>query len=134
MDDSNINQPLVVIDEEKLAFLTERHLATLTTVRPNGSPHVVPVGFSYDAASGLVRIITSDGTTKVRNIEAGSRAVVCQVDRGRWLSLEGFARISRNTDAISEAERRYEARYQAPRPNSRRVAIEIVVDRVLGRA
>ena len=32
-----------------LAFLTERHLATLTTLRPDGSPHVVPVGVTYDA-------------------------------------------------------------------------------------
>ena len=31
-----------------LAFLAERHLATLTTLRADGSPHVVPVGFSYD--------------------------------------------------------------------------------------
>jgi F420H(2)-dependent biliverdin reductase len=29
---------------ELLAFLVERHLATLTTLRPDGSPHVVPVG------------------------------------------------------------------------------------------
>ena len=32
-----------------LDFLTERHLATLTTLRPDGTPHVVPVGFTYDA-------------------------------------------------------------------------------------
>ena len=27
-----------------LTFLTERHLATLTTLHADGSPHVVPVG------------------------------------------------------------------------------------------
>ncbi|HEY1118405.1 MAG TPA: pyridoxamine 5'-phosphate oxidase family protein, partial [Acidimicrobiales bacterium] len=27
-------------------FLTERHLATLTTLRADGSPHVVAVGFT----------------------------------------------------------------------------------------
>lgn len=124
----------VSVDDATLQFLTERHLATLTTLRPDGSPHVVPVGFSFDPTTGLARVIASDGSKKVRNIEAGSRAVVCQVDRGRWLSLEGNARISRNPEAIAEGERRYEARYQAPRPNSRRVVIEIVVDRVLGRA
>ena len=31
------------------AFLTERHLATFTTLRRDGSPHVVPVGFTWDA-------------------------------------------------------------------------------------
>ena len=30
---------------DALDFLTERHLATLTTLRRDGSPHVVPVGF-----------------------------------------------------------------------------------------
>ena len=31
---------------EVTAFLTERHCATLTTLRPDGTPHVVPVGFT----------------------------------------------------------------------------------------
>ena len=34
---------------EALTFLAERHLATLTTLRPDGSPHVVAVGFTWDA-------------------------------------------------------------------------------------
>ncbi|MEO2108984.1 MAG: pyridoxamine 5'-phosphate oxidase family protein, partial [Actinomycetota bacterium] len=42
-----------------LAFLTERHLATLTTLRPDGTPHVVPVGFTWDPDGPTVRIITS---------------------------------------------------------------------------
>ncbi|MEV0780869.1 pyridoxamine 5'-phosphate oxidase family protein, partial [Streptomyces sp. NPDC050428] len=29
---------------EYLAFWHERHLSTLTTLRPDGTPHVVPVG------------------------------------------------------------------------------------------
>ena len=39
-----------------LQFLTERHLATLTTLRTDGSPHVVPVGVTYDAASRTARV------------------------------------------------------------------------------
>ncbi len=35
-----------------LEFLTERHLASLTTLRADGSPHVVPVGFTYDPRPG----------------------------------------------------------------------------------
>ena len=46
------------ITEEMLAFLKEYHLASLTTLRKDGSPHVVPVGFSYDPAMHVVRIIT----------------------------------------------------------------------------
>ena len=40
---------------ELLQFLTERHLATLTTLRADGSPHVTAVGFTYDDAARRVR-------------------------------------------------------------------------------
>jgi F420H(2)-dependent biliverdin reductase len=128
------------LDENALLFLRERHLATLTTLRSNGSPHVVAVGFTFDAAHGIVRVIASAGSQKVRNIEramaedqAFGRAVVCQIDGPRWLSLEGTAVVTREPERIAEAVRRYSDRYQTPRENPNRVAIEITVDRILGR-
>jgi PPOX class probable F420-dependent enzyme len=122
------------LSSEILAFLAERHLATLTTLRSAGSPHVVPVGFAYDPAARLVRIISADGSQKVRNAERGGRAAVSQVDGGRWLTLEGTATVRRDPDSVAAAEAAYTARYQPPRERSDRVAIEISVDRVLGRA
>ena len=117
----------------ELVFLAERHLGTLTTIRADGSPHVVPVGFTYDVAIGTVRVICSDGTQKVRNVEANGHAVVCQTDRANWLSLAGRAVVARSADAVAEGELRYGARYQAPRPNDRRVVLEIAVTHILGR-
>jgi hypothetical protein len=67
-------------------------------------------------------------------VERAGRAAVGQVDGGRWLSLEGPARVVRDGAAVAEAEARYAERYQDPRPNPERVAIEIEVTRVLGRA
>jgi PPOX class probable F420-dependent enzyme len=122
------------LSPEILAFLVERHLATLTTLRADGSPHVVPVGFAYDPAERLVRIISADGSQKVRNAERGGRAAVSQVDGGRWLTLEGTVRVRREPEAVADAEAAYTARYQPPRERTDRVAIEISVDRVLGRA
>ena len=122
------------LDPAALAFLAERHLGTLSTLRADGSPHVVAVGFSFDAEAGLVRVITGGTSQKVRNIDRGSRAAVGQVDGARWLSLEGPAVIRRDAASIAEAVRRYADRYQAPRPNETRVAIEITVERILGRA
>jgi PPOX class probable F420-dependent enzyme len=116
------------------AFLAERHLGTLSTTRRDGTLHVCAVGFTWDAEAGLVRVITTDGTQKTKNVEATGRAAVAQVDGRRWLSLEGPARVARDADAIAEAVARYSARYQEPRPNGARVAIEITVERVLGRA
>jgi len=113
-------------------FLAERHLATLTTVRPDGSPHVVPVAFTWDAGALVARVIASGGTRKVRNAEAGCRAVLCQVDGRRWLSLEGTANVQRDPEAVLDAERRYAERYRVPRPNPQRVVLLVTVDRVTG--
>ena len=116
------------------AFLAERHLGTLSTTRRDGTLHVCAVGFTWDPDAAVVRVITNDGSQKVRNVERTGRAAVAQVDGGRWLSLEGPARVARDPEAVAEAVTRYTARYQEPRPNDRRVAIEITVERVLGRA
>ena len=121
------------LESDDLAFLTERHLATLTTLRADGTPHVIAIAFTYDADAGVARVIASDGSQKVVNAERSGRAVLCQVDGRRWLSLEGSAEVRRDRESVSLAERMYEERYRPPRENPRRVAIEIAVDRILGR-
>jgi PPOX class probable F420-dependent enzyme len=117
------------------AFVRERHLATLTTVRADGSPHVAPVGFTWDDAAGLVRIITFVGARKVRHLAAHAhpRVAVCQVDGGRWLTFEGSATVTDDPVRVAEAVRRYADRYRQPGERPDRVAIEITVDRILGR-
>jgi F420H(2)-dependent biliverdin reductase len=119
---------------ETLAFLAERHLATLTTLRADGSPHVVAVGFSYDADAGIARVITFARSVKARNAGRGGRAAVSQVDGGRWLTLEGPVRLVTDPDGVARAVAAYAARYRQPGERDDRVAIEIHVDRVLGRA
>src|SRR5919112_2257829 len=90
-----------------LAFLTERHLATLTTLRADGSPHVVPVGVTFDAATGTARVITSGASAKVRHVRDGqSRVAVCQVDGRCWATLEGTAVVRDDAAAIADAEAR----------------------------
>ena len=92
--------PLTLIE-----FVTEHHLASLTTLRADGSPHVVPVGFTFEPGRALVRVITFAGSRKARNLfeRPNSRAAVCQVDRGRWLTFEGAGQV--RSDAESNAEK-----------------------------
>ena len=128
---------MAIHSEQYLEFWRERHLCTLTTLRPDGSPHVVPVGVTYDAEAGLARVITNGTSAKVRHVRAagaeGARVAVCQVDGRRWATLEGRARVRTEPERVAEAVRRYAERYErTPRPNPARVVIEIEVERALG--
>jgi PPOX class probable F420-dependent enzyme len=114
-------------------FLTERHLATLTTLRRDGSPHVVPVGFTYDASERIARVITSGESVKARNAgRPGAVAAICQVDGARWLTVSGPVRVDTDPEVIADAVARYARRYRQPRVNPLRVALIIEVDRMLG--
>ncbi|MEY2849705.1 MAG: hypothetical protein RI885_2372 [Actinomycetota bacterium] len=123
---------LTHLTAEAVAFTTERHLAILSTLATEGRIHSVPVGFTVE--DGVARIITSEGTQKVLNVERGGRATVSQVDGARWITLEGVASIDRDRDAVAHAVALYAGRYRQPRVNPSRVVIEITVDSVLGSA
>jgi len=129
---------VIRLTPEQHVFVIERHLATLTTMRPDGTPHVTPVAFTWDDSEGCARITTRDGATKVRNIEhadAGghpARGALCQVAGGRWLTLEGVLTVSRDPAAIADAERRHAVRYPPLEREPRRVLIRLQVDSVLG--
>jgi PPOX class probable F420-dependent enzyme len=122
------------LTDDALAFLTERHLAVLTTLRPDNTPHVVAVGFTFDPKTHIARVITTGGSQKAVNAERGRVAVLSQVDGARWLSLEGAASVNSELDAVRDAELRYAQRYRTPRVNPQRVVIEVAVRRVLGSA
>ncbi|MER6249860.1 pyridoxamine 5'-phosphate oxidase family protein [Streptomyces sp. NPDC001584] len=138
---------------EYLAFWRERHVCTLTTPRPDGTPHVVPVGVTYDPEAGLARVISNRHSRKVRNILAaqeaqaqaqagrpdgtpvGARVAVCQMEGRRWATLEGRAVIRTDEASVADAVARYAERYgRTPSPNPDRVVMEITLDRAMGRA
>ncbi|MFG2234452.1 pyridoxamine 5'-phosphate oxidase family protein [Streptomyces sp. NPDC048723] len=140
---------------EYLAFWRERHVCTLTTPRPDGTPHVVPVGVTYDPEAGLARVISNRHSKKVRNIlaaqaaqeaqeaqearpdgaQAGARVAVCQMEGRRWATLEGRAVIRTDEASVADAVARYAERYgRTPSPNPDRVVMEITLDRAMGRA
>jgi len=122
------------LTDDVLAFWRERHLCTVTTLRTDGSPHVIPMGIVLDPEAGVAWGITSGASQKVRNLEAGGdpRVAVCQVDGRRWCTLEGGAEVRRDPGSVEEAVRRYAERYRTPSVNPTRVALRIEVIRVLG--
>ena len=122
--------------EEFAAFWRERRLCTVTTLRPDGSPHVVPMGVVLDPATGTAWAITSGRSRKAANIRAagpdGALFAACQVDGRHWSTVEGRAVVLDDPDSVREAERRYADRYKVPRENPDRVAVRVTVSRVLG--
>lgn len=112
-------------------FWTERHLCTLSSVRPDGRPHVVPVGVVLDAEERCAWVITSRGSWKARHLVVPAPVAACQVDGRRWSTLEGTGRVLDDAQSVARAVERYASRYREPRPNPERVAIRIEVDRFL---
>lgn len=120
------------LSEAQLQFVRDRHLATLTTLRAGGSPHVVPVAFTWDAERGVARVTTQRGSVKARNASQGVRAALCQVEGMRWLTLEGTARISEDEGEIAAAVAAYAERYRQLEHDPERVVLLLEVERVMG--
>ena len=96
-------------------FLRERHLATFTSLRADGTPHVTPVGFTWDESRLLARVITSGTSRKARHAAAGGPVVLCQVAGRRWLALEGTARVA--SDRRVRCGRRRQVLHSVPGPS-----------------
>jgi hypothetical protein len=72
-----------------------RHTVWLTTINPDGSPHVTPVGFVQ--LDGVWYFTSGPGTCKSRNLAADPRCVVSVAMHPFDLVLEGS--VARVTDA-----------------------------------
>jgi hypothetical protein len=111
-------------------FVTERHLAVLATQRADGTPHAVPVGFTF--ADGIVRVITFAPSVKAANARRGGRASVTQIDGARWVTFEGSGHRARRPRV--GGERSGGLRAALPSAQGTRPTVwscEIEVDRVM---
>jgi PPOX class probable F420-dependent enzyme len=59
-------------------FLCEEPVIWLSTVRPDGSPHLVPTWFAWDGTTITIR--SKPGAQKVRNLRAEARAMIALGD------------------------------------------------------
>jgi PPOX class probable F420-dependent enzyme len=129
---------VLVLSTDQLVFVADRHLATLTTLRADGSPHVIPVAFTWDAGAGRARITTRGTSVKARNVEQAvacgeiARAALCQFDGRRWLTLEGTITLSHDPADVSAAVEAYAVRYRRLELQAERIVLHLAVDRVMG--
>src|SRR5690349_17724062 len=117
-----------------LQFWTERHLCTLTTLRPDGRPHVVPVGTTLDLEQQCAWVITNETSRKARHLTQPGPVAICQVDGARWATIEGTGVVHADAESVARAVEMYAGRYRQPRENPNRVAIRVELDRIVGSA
>ena len=89
--------------QDELDYLRNgRRLARLTTVGPDGTPHVVPVGWSLDAEQGAIEIRDHAfaAAKKFRDVRRHGRAAVVIDDlastdpwRPRGIEIRGRAEV-----------------------------------------
>ena len=105
----------------------------LATVRVDGSPHVTPIWFTFDDATGDLVFMTLHASLKARNLQRDPRISICVDDESypfAWARVDGAATISEN-DLVhwaTETSRRYVGDDQAAAYGARNgVAGELVV-------
>jgi PPOX class probable F420-dependent enzyme len=91
----------------------ERRLQTeqnlwLATVRPNGSPHLVPIWFVWVA--GKIYLCTGADSVKVRNLRQNPQVSIALEDGAQPIVIEGRAQSIERADAavVNEFQRKYE--------------------------
>jgi hypothetical protein len=82
-----------------------RHTPWLTTINPDGSPHLTPVGFVQ--LDGVWYFTSGPGTRKSRNIAADPRCVVSVATRPFDLVIEGTAERVTGADQLRSVAEKY---------------------------
>jgi len=93
-----------VFSDNELNYLADRRLGRLATIDPHGLPHVVPLGWTYNAALDTIDVGGRDmaGTKKFRNVRANPMVALVIDDvlppwRPRGVMVRGEA------EALAEA-------------------------------
>jgi PPOX class probable F420-dependent enzyme len=89
----------------QLKHVLKPYIATLATLRADGSPHMAPVWFRYEG--GVFKVLTDRGSQKHVNITRDPRVELCIDDRERppyhTVIVRGRARVEESPGAAWRA-------------------------------
>ncbi|HLY81857.1 MAG TPA: TIGR03618 family F420-dependent PPOX class oxidoreductase, partial [Acidimicrobiales bacterium] len=93
---NHVPEPTDRTDPTLEHLLRTRSRGVLVTVRSDGRPQLSVVDFTVDGTAPRIRISTTDGRLKVRNLRRDPRASlhVATPDMGAWLVAEGVVELS----------------------------------------
>jgi len=92
---------MTVLAPDVEEFLREPNVAALSTVRPDGRPHVTPVWYEYDGKEFIIS--TPRGTQKLKNVARkgfAALSVHSQSCAYRHVFVEGTARAGISIDNV----------------------------------
>ena len=92
---------MTVLAPDVTEFLRQPNVAALSTVRPEGRPHVTPVWYEYDGSEFVISSLRT--TQKMRNISRKGFASLCIYSQEmpyRHVIVEGPARVGSPVDNV----------------------------------
>jgi PPOX class probable F420-dependent enzyme len=118
------------LTEKQREFLEQPFYGTVTTLRPDGTPHTTVVWIDVDDEG--VMFNTAGGRAKPRNLERDPRVALNVIDPNdgyRWISVDGRAELaSDGADAqIDKLAKKYLGQDEYPwrKPDEQRITVRI---------
>jgi pyridoxamine 5'-phosphate oxidase family protein len=62
-----------VFTEQEIAYLQQQRLGRLATVGPDGTPHIVPIGYRFDPASDTIQLGGREDSSKSKKFRDARR-------------------------------------------------------------
>jgi hypothetical protein len=90
--------------------LRKSHNYWLITVRPDGSPHAMPVWGAF--ADSMFCFSTGDKSRKAKNLAANPHCVICNERAEQAVIVEGIAQKITDRDRIKELNVAYHRKYR----------------------
>jgi PPOX class probable F420-dependent enzyme len=124
---------MAALTDEQARLFKEPNLATVATIRRDGSAQLTPVWIDWDGQNVVFN--TAEGRAKPRNIRRNPAVSVQVVDRNdeyRWVSVTGSAEIEEEgaDEHIHELSRRYRGRDYDLTPGQQRLIVRVKPERV----
>ena len=139
----NERSKIAMTDDEVVEFIEQSRIATMATVGPTGTPHLVAMW--YAVLDGQIWFETKAKSQKVKNLRRDDRITVSiesghTYDQLRGISIEGRAVIVEDTSALWDVGVSVWERYTGPYSDevkpfvemmlNNRVAVRVDVERI----
>ena len=90
---ANVGCKLIkMIEEEFHDLFLDKHVASVATINPDGSPQVTPMWIDYDKERNLILVNTAKGRKKARNMFQGAKVAINILDKTnpyRYIAIQG---------------------------------------------